>query len=114
MRIDGRSAWLLDLLGGRFDLLVFAPVLPQWLNELQSTLGGELRVTLVVTRTTGDETADVRVIEDAEGLMRDRFDAAPGTIYLLRPDQHVAARWRAPRLVEVLEGLVRAQGRGGH
>jgi 3-(3-hydroxy-phenyl)propionate hydroxylase len=114
VRVDGRSAWLIDLLGGRFDLLVFAPVSPQWLNELQSTLGGELRVTLVVARTTGDETADVRVIEDAEGLVRDRFDAPPGTIYLLRPDQHVAARWRAPRLVEVLEGLVRAQGRGGH
>ena len=114
VRVDDHSAWLIDLLGGRFDLLVFAPVSPQWLNELQSTLGGELRVTLVVARTTGDETADVRVIEDAEGLVRDRFDAAPGTIYLLRPDQHVAARWRAPRLVEVLEGLVRAQGRGGH
>ena len=114
VRVQGRAAWLLDVLGGHFELLVFAPVSPQWLEELQRTLGGELRVTLVVARTTGEECTDVRVIEDAEGLLRHRFDAAPGTVYLLRPDQHVAARWRAPRLVEVLEGLVRAQGRGGH
>jgi 3-(3-hydroxy-phenyl)propionate hydroxylase len=112
--VHGRNAWLIDEIGGRFELLVFAPVAPQWLDELQRTLGGELRVTLVVVRATGNEPADVRVIEDAEGLVRQRYDAASGTVYLLRPDQHVAARWRAPRLVEVLEGLVRAQGRGGH
>ena len=114
VRVHGRSAWLLDEIGGQFELLVFAPVSAQWLEELRRTLGSELRLTLVVARSTGDEAAEVRVIEDHEGLVRERFDAAPGTVYLLRPDQHVAARWRAPRLVEVLEGLVRAQGRGGH
>jgi len=73
-----------------------------------------VRLTLIVARPTDTVTADVRVIEDVEGLMRQRYDSVAGTVYLLRPDQLVAARWRAPRLVEVLEGLVRAQGRGGH
>ena len=28
------------------------------------------------------------------GLLAQRYDARPGTVYLIRPDQHVAARWR--------------------
>ena len=114
VRVRGGSGWLLDEIGGHFDLLVFGPVAPPWLNELQRSLGGEVRLTLIVARPTDNATAGVRVIEDVEGLMRQRYDSVAGTVYLLRPDQHVAARWRAPRLVEVLEGLVRAQGRGGH
>jgi 3-(3-hydroxy-phenyl)propionate hydroxylase len=34
------------------------------------------------------------VIIDCEGLLAKRYDARPGTTYLFRPDQHVAARWR--------------------
>ena len=92
---------------------MFAPVSAQWLDELQRSLGGEVRITLLVRRSEGD-WGEVRVIEDAEDLVQQRYDGQPGTVYLLRPDQHVAARWRTPRLVEVLEGVVRAQGRGGH
>jgi 3-(3-hydroxy-phenyl)propionate hydroxylase len=114
VRVGGRSGWLLDHLGGGFDLLVFAPVSVNWLDDLRRSLLGEVRLTLVVAHASGTEAADVRVIEDAEGLMRERYDGQPGTVYLLRPDQHVAARWRTPRRVEVLEGVVRAQGRGGH
>ena len=34
---------------------------------------------------------------DAEDdLAAQRYDAQPGTVYLLRPDQHVCARWRQP------------------
>jgi 3-(3-hydroxy-phenyl)propionate hydroxylase len=38
---------------------------------------------------------------DGEGLVVARYDGQPGTCYLIRPDQHVAARWRRfdPRVV---------------
>ena len=37
----------------------------------------------------------IDVVEDSDGLLAKRFDARPGTFYLLRPDQHVCARWRS-------------------
>jgi 3-(3-hydroxy-phenyl)propionate hydroxylase len=33
-------------------------------------------------------------VVDVEGLAAARYAAAPGTCYLIRPDQHVSARWR--------------------
>jgi 3-(3-hydroxy-phenyl)propionate hydroxylase len=37
-----------------------------------------------------------------------RYDARHGTIYLLRPDQHVAARWRVFDLVGVRAAIAHA------
>ena len=34
-------------------------------------------------------------VADPEGLVAARYAARPGTAYLLRPDQHVCARWRS-------------------
>jgi 3-(3-hydroxy-phenyl)propionate hydroxylase len=43
-----------------------------------------------------------------EGLLAQRYDARPGTAYLLRPDQHVAARWRRFDLAAVRAAVARA------
>ncbi|MBN3728823.1 FAD-dependent oxidoreductase, partial [Burkholderia sp. Ac-20379] len=48
------------------------------------------------------------VVEDRDGIVAQRFDARPGTFYLLRPDQHVCARWRALDVVAVSAALDRA------
>jgi 3-(3-hydroxy-phenyl)propionate hydroxylase len=44
----------------------------------------------------------------AAGLAAERYDARPGTVYLLRPDQHVCARWRAPTATDIAAALKKA------
>jgi len=36
----------------------------------------------------------IRVLVDAQGLFAKRYDAQEGSVWLVRPDQHIAARWR--------------------
>jgi 3-(3-hydroxy-phenyl)propionate hydroxylase len=42
--------------------------------------------------------------------LRKRFDLRPGTAYLLRPDQHIAARFRHPEPRTLTEALRRCCG----
>jgi 3-(3-hydroxy-phenyl)propionate hydroxylase len=50
-------------------------------------------------------------LHDVQQLAARRYDARPGTCYLIRPDQHVAARWRAFDARGVTAALARASGR---
>jgi 3-(3-hydroxy-phenyl)propionate hydroxylase len=47
---------------------------------------------------------------DAAGLVGARYDAEPGTAYLLRPDGYVAARFRHPTRASIEAALARAAG----
>jgi 3-(3-hydroxy-phenyl)propionate hydroxylase len=47
---------------------------------------------------------------DAEGLAVKRYDAEPGSAYLLRPDGYVAARFRHPTRERLDAALARASG----
>jgi 3-(3-hydroxy-phenyl)propionate hydroxylase len=49
-------------------------------------------------------------LQDVDGWATRRYDAQPGTAYLLRPDQHVCARWRTPTQAAVTDALRRAHG----
>jgi 3-(3-hydroxy-phenyl)propionate hydroxylase len=49
-------------------------------------------------------------LADTEGLAAQRYDAAPGTAYLLRPDGYVAARFRHPTRKALDAALARASG----
>ena len=61
-----------------------------------------------------DEVARIRVggdgLSDSEGLAAQRYDAEPGTAYLLRPDGYVAARFRHPTRAALDAALARASG----
>lgn len=94
VRRDGREAWLLDAVGGTFTLLHFSngaeldPALLTPRAELP------LRVVVIEPRGVTPRPPDGVVALEEDGLVSQRFDAQPGTTYLLRPDQHVCARWR--------------------
>ena len=49
-------------------------------------------------------------LTDANGLAGARYDAEPGTAYLLRPDGYVAARFRHPTREVLDAALARAAG----
>jgi 3-(3-hydroxy-phenyl)propionate hydroxylase len=49
-------------------------------------------------------------VVDAQGLIAKRYDGQPGTVYLIRPDQHVAARWRLFDAEAVQAALQRCLG----
>ena len=82
------KGWLIDRLGRDFTLLVF---------------GGRVAA-----------PADVTVVEVGdEKLALQRYDARPGTAYLIRPDRYVAARWRTVDQARVTAAVVRAMGKEG-
>ena len=97
---NGQDDWLLRQLGGGFTLLVFGdaeislPATPLPLSLRRVKLPGSLVV-------AGD-------LIDSEGLVSRRCDARPGTVYLIRPDQHVAARWRRFDAAALQAALARA------
>ena len=78
---DGEDGWLLNSLGDRFVALVYGD--DPGVDSLD--VDGVAVEVLVI----GDD------FEDARGRIEARYDMRPGTTYLIRPDQHVAARWRA-------------------
>ncbi|PRD68814.1 monooxygenase [Malikia spinosa] len=89
--------FLLDHLGGGFDLLYFtaADAIPAALQQVVAAArarGIALRVTAVGAAQPvagADQT-----FADADGHLRERYGVqASGAAYLLRPDQHVCARW---------------------
>jgi 3-(3-hydroxy-phenyl)propionate hydroxylase len=93
----GADDYLLDHIGHGFTLLYFTagPALPQPLLDVVTqwrALGLLLRV-LAVGSTTPVAGADA-TLADAHGRVRQRHGVlASGAAYLLRPDQHVCARW---------------------
>lgn len=95
----GQPDWLLRHLGGRsFTLLVFGPPRPIALPV------GVVPVFVTDTDTPG-------ALWDHAGLARRRFGVPAGAAVLLRPDQHVAARFATPDPEAIGAAHARALGR---
>ena len=119
IRVDEQDSWFLAQTGTSFTGVYFtdgADLPEQHWNALRALSQGSVPINPLLLHPNGvrpTETADIHVLEDAQGLVAKRFDAKPGTFYLLRPDQHVCARWRSVDLNAVLAALNRATGHQG-
>ncbi len=118
VRLAGQDGWLLDQLGHRFVLLAFADRADA-LDGAQAALQGQSAALagqaipiqiLWVTAQGGTAPCGMTTLLDRDGLMAQRLDARPGSAYLIRPDQHVAARWRHLDLDALQAALRRATG----
>lgn len=127
---DGEPDWLLAHLGGRFTVLSFAAASGIDPNERAAidrarSMGVPIDVVVIEPHASLEASRAPRGLAladgvaaiggkrliDAEGRVAERYDALPGTAYLLRPDQHVCARWRRTQPADIADALARALGR---
>src|SRR5690606_38638280 len=114
---NGERDWWLSQLDGRFVVAYFAgaqPVDHSLLARLRSLEQSPLSVKAVVILSPGatpnNEQSGITTIVDSEQLLASRYDARAGTSYLIRPDQHIAARWRRCEPHDIDDALKRASG----
>jgi 3-(3-hydroxy-phenyl)propionate hydroxylase len=98
---DGKAGWLLREAGrSEFTAVVFGD---------GETADRAERAVAEADAAAGVPIATVRIpIDEAHALAARRYDARAGTVYLLRPDQHVCARWRRADAGTVRAALDRA------
>ncbi len=104
------DGFLLDYLGSGFTLLHFShdgsidPALAECLNALQAA--GQRIDVLTVARQPGSDNT----LADRNGNLFAAYGADPGSAYLIRPDRHVAARWKRPEPGDLEAALATALG----
>jgi 3-(3-hydroxy-phenyl)propionate hydroxylase len=111
LRADDREDWLLRGLGDDFTAIVYGEAEAHELTlQLHRAAEGLAPLTVLQVRPCEAEAHAVAPgsVIDHEGLVAERYDMLPGTVYLLRPDQHVCARWREPSAQAVRAALQRA------
>lgn len=103
----GGEQWLLQAIGNRFQLLYHVPdaadLTPADAAALAALADAPVPVEALVVAERGTAPGGLKTLIDSRGRIRERYDLQPATTYLVRPDQHVAARWR-----RFDAGLVRA------
>ncbi|HSB99171.1 MAG TPA: FAD-dependent monooxygenase, partial [Burkholderiaceae bacterium] len=111
VRVDGRDGWLLRCLGsGRFAALVFhdpdSPAAGAAVRALHQAAEGLAPLdVLLVAADAQARIEGARTVLDSAGLVARRYDGRSGTVVLLRPDQHVCARWRAADTAALRQAL---------
>jgi 3-(3-hydroxy-phenyl)propionate hydroxylase len=89
---DGKEGHLVERLSDGFELLYVK-------DGGRPSPPDRIKLTVI-----GDD------LVDSAGLFAERYDATPGAAYLLRPDQHLCARWRDFNIGKVKAARARALG----
>jgi 3-(3-hydroxy-phenyl)propionate hydroxylase len=108
---EDREGWLLPMLGGRFQLLVYVDDAAWWSPVGLPAASGLPAIEVIAVTGTPVAVPGVRSLHDLRGRFAQRYDAHSGSAWLLRPDQHIVARWRKVEPDKVQAALLRALGR---
>ena len=112
VEVAGQPGWLLHQLGNRFQLLHYVDD-ASTLDEktalaLAQLAQAAIAIEAIIVAPRGQAPAGLKTLIDTDGCIAQRYDVRPGTTYLVRPDQHVAARWRALDASKIKAALARA------
>jgi 3-(3-hydroxy-phenyl)propionate hydroxylase len=105
------SGWLLNHIGNRFSLLLKGEVDSGKLDQLVSSANAQGQaLDLIHIDRAGNPQGQAMHLRDDKGILNQRYDLGESAVYLIRPDQHVAARWRQLDPDTVVAALHRALG----
>jgi 3-(3-hydroxy-phenyl)propionate hydroxylase len=112
--MNGKAGWFLSHIGNEFAGVYFSDdnlISDDTVSMLNFLAEGESPIKPVIILPAGSRnhaSDDIVILEDIQGLLAQRFDAQVGTYYLLRPDQHVCARWRKLDVDKIRTAMMRA------
>ena len=112
VQVNGKNGWLLDFLGWQFKLLIFSDhnqLSDQQLEELKSLVNDTIAVeSLFISDQPPDNACSLK---DVKGLVAERYGISDTGVYLIRPDQYVAARWQSIDVTKIRAAVQRAIGK---
>lgn len=118
LHAEGGGAWLLDAFGPGFQVLVFGEDPALWASAREDVAAARAQgigLRLLAVRRAGAAPAGAdAVLHDPQGQAHMLWGVGTGegdgAVYVLRPDQHVLARWMAGGSTRVSEVLARVLG----
>lgn len=117
----GNHDWLLGHTGNTFAVLYYLNNLTDLSDKQRDQLRRALQELFIpvnivfVARDTQDARDALKLCKehcvlDSNNRIAERYDMKPHTLYLVRPDQHIAARWRELHMQKLLQALQKASG----
>ena len=110
---DGKplAGHLTDLLSSHFGVLHFtdgSDIAVTW-AELERNMGGKgVSLSIITLAKSANNGGANRVAWDSTGRLFPMYGAIPDTVYLVRPDGHVLARWQQGDTAEIESAIHRA------